>query len=198
MKKIYSLLLLAGLFLFGAQNVMANYYVTHNANLPTGGNAWTLQQTQDLMTEDNGVYFLIVSKPAFKEVMLNAFFLQAWSSEPNIYFSLNGIPLGKWISPGDFGARRGMFSPHWWPDALNQYGLLKTLIINKNGTFIDGNSKISSTTISDLNIDYNSSIELKFEVPKDTANCGGLTLFGSTFGDYNQDIVVKLYYTEDQ
>lgn len=116
----------------------------------------------------------------------------------DIYFSLNGIPLGKWISPGDFGARRGMFSPHWWPDALNQYGLLKTLIINNNGTFIDGNSRISSTTISDLNIDYNSSIELKFEVPKDTANCGGLTLFGSTFGDYNQDIVVKLYYTEDQ
>ena len=68
MKKIYAFLLLAGLFLLGAQNVMANYYVTHNANLPTGGNAWTLQQTQDLMTEDNGVYFLIVSNVGTGEV----------------------------------------------------------------------------------------------------------------------------------
>ena len=79
MKKIYSLLLLAGLFLFGAQNVMANYYVTHNANLPTGGNAWTLQQTQDLMTEDNGVYFLIVSNVGTGEVQFKITTDDTWN-----------------------------------------------------------------------------------------------------------------------
>lgn len=113
----------------------------------------------------------------------------------DIYFEINGIPLGKWISPGDFGARKGMLSPIWWSELLNQYGLLKTLIINRNGTFIDGtHNQISKTTIMDLNIDYNSNIDFKFSVPKDTANCGGMTLFGEDFGDYSQNILVKAYY----
>lgn len=113
----------------------------------------------------------------------------------DIYFEINNIPLGKWISPGDFGARRGMLSPNWWSELLNQYGLLKTLIINQNGTFIDGtHNQISKTTIMDLNIDYNSNIDFKFSVPRDTANCGGMTLFGEDFGDYSQNILVKAYY----
>lgn len=112
----------------------------------------------------------------------------------DIHFDINGIKLGKWVSPGDFGSRKGILSPAWWPELLNQYGLLKTLIINHEGTFIDGSQRISKTTIDDLNIDYNSSITLTFSVPKDTANCGGLTLFGSSFGDYNQDIKIKAYY----
>ena len=89
-----------------------------------------------------------------------------------------------------------MLSPAWWPDLLNQYGLLKTLIINKDGTYIDGTHRISKYTIDDLNIDYNSSIEFKLSVPKETANCGGLTLFGQYFGDYSQDICVKAYYED--
>lgn len=113
----------------------------------------------------------------------------------DIFFEINNIPLGKWISPGDFGARRGMLSPIWWSELLNQYGLLKTLIINQNGTFIDGtHNQISKTTIMDLNIDYNSNIDFKFSVPRDTANCGGMTLFGEDFGDYSQNILVKAYY----
>jgi predicted transcriptional regulator len=114
----------------------------------------------------------------------------------DIYFDINGHSLGKWISPGDFGGRRGMLAPFWWPEKLNQYGLLKTLIINSSGTFMDGTHKLSPTTIEDLDIDYNSDINFTFSVPEDTANCGGLTLFGETFGDYSQNIQVKLYYEE--
>lgn len=114
----------------------------------------------------------------------------------DIYFEINNIPLGHWISPGDYGARHGIVSPKWWPPLLNQYGLLKTLIINSEGTFIDGDHRISGTTISDLNIDYNSTIDLKFSVPRDTANCGGLTLFGEDFGDYTQNIQVKAFYRD--
>lgn len=116
----------------------------------------------------------------------------------DIYFSLNGIPLGVWISPGDYGSRKGYISPQWWPDLLNQYGLLKTLIINSEGTFIDGTNKISSTTIDDLGIDYTSFISFRFEVPKDTTNCGGCTLFGEDFGDHNQAIRVKAYYDSSE
>lgn len=112
----------------------------------------------------------------------------------DIYFSINGTPLGMWVSPGDFGERKGFVTPNWWPDLLNQYGLLKTLIINTQGTFIDGGTQISSVTIDDLSIDYTSTITLRFEVPKDTANCGGFTIFGEDFGDYNQAIRVKTFY----
>lgn len=112
----------------------------------------------------------------------------------DIYFEINDIPLGKWISPGDYGSRRGLISPSWWPELLNQYGLLKTLIVNSEGTFIDGTNRISSTTIQNLHLDYNSTINFKFSVPKNTANLGGMTLFGEGFGDYKQNIRVKAYY----
>lgn len=114
----------------------------------------------------------------------------------DIYFSINGTPLGMWVSPGDFGSRKGFVTPQWWPELLNQYGLLKTLIINSNGTFIDGGNQISTVTIDDLKIDYSSSIIFRFEVPKETANCGGFTLFGEDFGDHNQAIRVKAFYEE--
>jgi len=114
----------------------------------------------------------------------------------DIYFSINDQSLGKWISPGDYGARRGIISPYWWPELLNQYGLLKSLIINGNGTFIDGTLRISKTTIEDLHIDHNSTIDFTFSVPQDTTNCGGLTLFGDNFGDYSQAIRVRAYYDD--
>lgn len=114
----------------------------------------------------------------------------------DIYFFINDKSLGFWVSPGDFGARKGYLNPQWWPERLNQFGLLKTLIINSEGTFIDGGSKISETTIKELNIDYSSTITLRFEVPKDTANCGGCTLFGEEFGDHNQAIRVKSFYSD--
>lgn len=112
----------------------------------------------------------------------------------DIHFSLNGIPLGIWVSPGDYGDRKGHISPAWWPESLNQYGLLKTLIINKDGTFMDGGQKLSEVTIGCLNIDYNSLLSFRIEVPEATANCGGCTLFGEQFGDYNQAIRVKAFY----
>ncbi|MGN0298677.1 MAG: ArsR/SmtB family transcription factor [Lachnospiraceae bacterium] len=112
----------------------------------------------------------------------------------DIHFYINGISLGSWISPGDFGDRKGFMSPPWWPSILNQYGLLKTLIINNEGCFIDGTSKISNTTISRLNLDYNSIINFRFDVPKYTTNCGGLTLFGEDFGDHAQSIRVKMFF----
>lgn len=112
----------------------------------------------------------------------------------DIHFSFNGIPLGVWVSPGDYGDRRGHVSPAWWPESLNQYGLLKTLIINRTGTFMDGGQKLSNVTIDRLRIDYNSLLSFRIEVPENTTNCGGCTLFGEQFGDYRQAIRVKAFY----
>lgn len=112
----------------------------------------------------------------------------------DIHFFINNLPLGIWVSPGDYGARKGYVAPAWWPDTLNQYGLLKTLIINENGTFMDGGQKLSDIKLRDLALDYNSLISFRIEVPRNTVNCGGCTLFGEHFGDYNQSIRVKAFY----
>ena len=116
----------------------------------------------------------------------------------DIHFSINNIDLGCWVSPGDFGARHGRFTPSWWPEGCNQYGRLKTLSINTKGTFIDGGYQISETIIDDLKIDYTSNITFRFSVPKDTKNPGGFTLFGEGFGDYNQSIKMQTFYETEK
>lgn len=117
-----------------------------------------------------------------------------WPSD--ISFLVNDTPVGTWTSPGDFGDVRGMFTPSWWFPYWNQYGLLKTLILNKNGTFIDG-LKISGVTIDDFHLDYKSSIRFKLVADKTGSNSGGLTLFGRSFGNYDQDIRALISYSPD-
>ncbi|MFA9377576.1 MAG: ArsR/SmtB family transcription factor [Lachnotalea sp.] len=115
-----------------------------------------------------------------------------WPSE--IYFHINNKCIGSWTSPGDFGDTKGIFSPEWWYSNWNQYGILKLLVINKSGTFIDG-LKISDVTIDEFQFDYRSTIKLKLEVPDTTKHVGGLTIFGKSFGNYNQDINVRINYS---
>lgn len=115
-----------------------------------------------------------------------------WPSD--ICFYLNDIYLGTWTSPGDFGDMRGIFTPDWWFPNWNQYGLLKLLVINKKGTFIDG-LQISDVTIDDFNLDYRSNIKFRLSVNDDANHVGGLTVFGKTFGNYGQDIKVSIHYT---
>lgn len=114
-----------------------------------------------------------------------------WPSD--ISFYLNDVCVGTWISPGDFGDVKGLFTPDWWYPNWNQYGLLKLLVINKNGTYIDG-LKISDVTIDSFELDYRSGIRFRLAVEEDAAHVGGLTIFGKSFGNYGQDIKVSLNY----
>lgn len=115
-----------------------------------------------------------------------------WPSD--IHFYLNGKFIGMWTSPGDFGDVKGLFTPDWWYPNWNQYGLLKLLVINHNGSFIDG-LKISDTCIDDFNLDYHSTMKFRMAVPRDAEHVGGLTIFGKTFGNYSQDIDVRINYS---
>ena len=114
-----------------------------------------------------------------------------WPSD--ISFYINGTYLGTWTCPGDFGDVRGLWTPDWWQSYLNQYGLLKLLHINKNGTFIDG-LKISDVTSDDLNLDSTSNIRFRIGVDENAQRVGGLTIYGKSFGNYEQDIKASLYY----
>lgn len=111
-----------------------------------------------------------------------------WLSD--ITFTLNGTALCQWTSPGEFNNHRGVLTPSWWN--LGQYGMLKTILINHKGIYLD-DEKQSGLTIDDLDLSGKRWI-LKLEVPADAENIGGLTLFGKGFGNYQQDIIVRTYY----
>lgn len=115
-----------------------------------------------------------------------------WPSD--ISFLLNDVEIGTWTSLGDFGDVKGIFTPDWWFPNWNQYGLLKMLVINKKGTFIDG-LKISDIKIDHFELNYKSTIRFKMMVKENVKNVGGLTIFGKNFGNYNQDINIRVKHS---
>ncbi len=115
-----------------------------------------------------------------------------WPSD--ITFLLNGKKLGTWTSPGDFGDMHGIFTPDWWFPNWNQYGLLKMLELDRRGTFIDG-LQISDVNTRQMLLTSQDDLIFRFQIAEDAGNVGGLTLFGRNFGNYNQDIKVRVNYS---
>ncbi|MEF2968701.1 ArsR family transcriptional regulator [Paenibacillus sp. M1] len=116
-----------------------------------------------------------------------------WPSD--ITFTFNGIKLGTWTSPADFGrAARGKYTPEWWHRNLNQYGLLKTIRIDASGTFMDG-ERMSDVTTTDIKL-REPFWSLRFAVEEQAVHVGGLTLYGSGFGNHDQDIVIRVYLAD--
>ncbi|UQZ35758.1 transcriptional regulator [Paenibacillus sp. PK3_47] len=115
-----------------------------------------------------------------------------WPSD--ITFTLNGRKLGYWTSPGDYGDSRGKFTPGWWPAHTNQYGLLKQLRVTPKGTFMDG-LKLSDVTLTQVGI-RDKQWTFRLSVEEDAEHIGGLTLFGKGFGNYNDDLVFELFYSD--
>jgi predicted transcriptional regulator len=92
-------------------------------------------------------------------------------------------------SAGDYGDKRGIYNPDWWPDASTQYGELHRLEISAQGCFGDGR-KSSDFTLEDLGITENKYISFKIGVKEDSEYPGGLNLFGEHFGNYRQNITM--------
>ncbi|MBP2112214.1 ArsR/SmtB family transcription factor [Paenibacillus silagei] len=116
-----------------------------------------------------------------------------WPSD--IAFYINDVFLGTWTAPGNFSDVRGKLTPNWWDNELSQYGLLKHLRVTKKDTGIDG-QKISSVTLAQLKIEDSPFIKLRIGIDGNSKNKGGLTIFGEHFGNYPQNILLKLFYTE--
>ncbi len=112
-----------------------------------------------------------------------------WPSD--ITVSVNGREIGLWTSPGDYGDKRGVFTPDWWKLKGSQYGKLKSWRVTPDGSFVDG-VNISSLTPDDLDISAHHSIRLRIEVKPDARHPGGVNIFGRGFGNYDQDIMLRL------
>lgn len=116
-------------------------------------------------------------------------FADDWPSDISFYF--NGIKLFTWTSPGDYGVKRGILTPEWWPS--NQYGLLKVIHMTREGVIMDG-IKMSDVTLDQLLNCTEPYWSIRFEVAEDAENVGGISLFGQKFGNYAQDILMRVFF----
>lgn len=118
-------------------------------------------------------------------------FCENWPSV--LHFSLNGLELATWRSPGDYGLKRGLYNPDWWLYGVNQHGMLKPLVINREGAFIDG-QRAGDYTLDDLNIRPGSEMLYRISAPDSAPYTGGMTLFGRGFGNYNHGILMRMTF----
>lgn len=119
-------------------------------------------------------------------------FNAGWQSD--IVFSINGLLAGTWTSPGDFGDRKGKYTPSWWTLGT-EYGLKKTLRITPEGTYMD-HERLSDLTLQQV-LEQSAGkpeMRLRIESPKEAEHPGGLNLFGRSFGDYDQNILVRFLH----
>ncbi|MBI3708413.1 MAG: helix-turn-helix domain-containing protein [Proteobacteria bacterium] len=113
-----------------------------------------------------------------------------WPSDISLW--VNDVLAGTWTSPGDFGDKRGIYTPRWWKLEGSQYGKLTTWNISEKGCFVDG-VKVSRITLKQLDLAAHHSIRLKIGIDERAKRPGGVNIFGRGFGNYDQDIVMRLY-----
>jgi len=114
-----------------------------------------------------------------------------WLSDITVW--INGVEIGSWTSPGDYGDRRGKLTPEWWKLEGSQYGLLKNWSVTPDGSFVDG-VRISDVRLKDLGLPAHHSIRVRIGVKAEAEHVGGMNLFGRGFGNYDQAIVLRLSF----
>ena len=112
-----------------------------------------------------------------------------WPSD--ITVSINGVEIGTWTSPSDFGDKRGVYTPAWWKVKGSQYGMLKSWRVTGDGSYVDG-TKISPISLKELDLEGHRSIRLRIGIKDEAKHKGGINIFGRGFGNYDQDIVMCL------
>ena len=112
-----------------------------------------------------------------------------WPSDISV--SVNKVDIGTWTSPGDYGDKRGVYTPAWWKLKGSQYGKLKSWRVTEAGTYVDG-VKISPVSLKDLDLETHRSIRLRVGVDEGAKHPGGINIFGRGFGNYDQDIVLRM------
>jgi predicted transcriptional regulator len=113
-----------------------------------------------------------------------------WLSDISVW--INEKEIGVWTSPGDFGDRRGKFTPAFWKLEGSQYGLLTTWEVTEEGTFID-RRQVSPVSLKDLRLNDHHSVKVRIGIAEDAKHTGGINVFGKGFGDYDQDIRLRLF-----
>jgi predicted transcriptional regulator len=106
---------------------------------------------------------------------------------------VNQLEAGTWSCPSDFGGRRGKLNPDWWPDKNTQYGMLKTWRITEQGCYLD-EEKTCERSLNEFHLSKRDYLSVRIGIKEDAAHKGGLNLFGEGFGDYAQNIIMKIIF----
>jgi predicted transcriptional regulator len=114
-----------------------------------------------------------------------------WPSDVTMW--INDREIGTWTCPGDFGGERGALTPEWWEEWNSQYGLLKIWKVTGDGSYVDG-IKVSQVSLGDIHVGHSGFITVRIGVKEDAVSVGGINLFGRRFGNYPQDIVMRMRY----
>ena len=73
-----------------------------------------------------------------------------WPSD--ITVRVNDVEVTTFTSPGDFGGRRGKYTPSYWPVTSTQFGLLKNITVGSDGVFVDNSFVSDKVHFADLKI----------------------------------------------
>ncbi|CAN5699104.1 transcriptional regulator [soil metagenome] len=114
-----------------------------------------------------------------------------WPSDLTVW--INGVELGTWTCPSDFGGERGRLNPDWWIDHMTQFGALKVWSVDAEGSYVDG-TPVSEVTLARTMVTPLQPITVRVGVKPDAPHAGGFNLFGRAFGNYAQDLVLRLNY----
>jgi predicted transcriptional regulator len=108
-----------------------------------------------------------------------------WPSDISAW--VNGEEVFGFRSAGDYGGKRGIYNPSWWPADSTQYGELHRLEAGPGGCFSDGR-KTSDRTLESLALTRGDYLSFRIGVKDDAEYSGGLNLFGEHFGNFKQNI----------
>jgi predicted transcriptional regulator len=114
-----------------------------------------------------------------------------WPSDIAVW--VNDVHLGDWTCPGDFGGTRGRVTPGWWEEKDSQFGVLKRWRVTDTGTTIDG-VRLSGVRLDDLGLRPGEAIRVRVGVRPDAVHVGGINIFGRGFGNYPQDLELRVEY----
>lgn len=112
--------------------------------------------------------------------------------ESDITVCINQKEVLTFTSEGDFGGRRGKYTPLYWPVTSTQFGILKRITVDDKGVWEDNLLISDKVKFADLRIGEESMIRLDIGVKDDAEHKGGVNLFGRNFGDYAQSILMTL------
>lgn len=140
------------------------------------------QHSKDFKSTNLNISFEICSETVYHR--------NKWPSDITVI--INDIEIHTFTSPGDFGGRRGKFTPDFWPEMSTQYGILMSFTINENGVYVNNIFIHDKVKIKDLYLEKNSYVKFMLTIKEDAIYKGGMNLFGKNFGDYNQAIVMTI------
>jgi predicted transcriptional regulator len=118
-----------------------------------------------------------------------------WPSDISLW--VNGIKIGTWQCPGDYGDQRGILTPLWWKLEGSQYGILTSWRISQHGTYL-GDIKLSNVTLDELQLAEHHSVKLRIGIDDKAGLPGGINIFGRGFGNHDQDIKMRLHLVKKQ